>query len=1080
MLKVTLLGQFSVNHDGTPVEINSRPAQILLAYLTIHKGKLHPRQQLAGYLWPESYESSARKNLRNAIWQLRKAIGSNFLLIDNGSIGFNTDTPHEIDTALLADERIESDTGALIRALSMYKGELLPGFYEDWIQSEREWLWSLFERRMQVLLERLIKAARWSEVESWAEYWIVRGHTPEPAYRALMLAHAASSNLAGMAIAYQRCVQALKVDLDVSPSTETQQLYQRLRLGDVPSNPMENSRYELARLPAYSELGQSFSVPAVPIHNLPPQLTPFVNRDKELTEIRQLLIGKSDIRLVTILGPGGIGKTRLALQVASSLKENFDHGVYFVPLAGIESPAHIIPTLIEHLSFHVHPGSEPKQQLLDYLREKQALLVVDNFEHLLAGAWQLAEILLAAPGVKIITTSHERLNLGGEAVYTLGSMQFPEMDDLHNALDYSAVQLLMHSAHMVRPDLEWASFELEEIVRICHLVQGMPLALVLAAGWLEALSFKEIADEIAKNLDFLESQAQDTPDRQRNMRAAFEYSWKRLPDEEQLAFMYLSVFRGGFTLQAAQAVAGVQVRTLRTLVNKSFLSRSPDGRYQVHELLRQYAQEYLEASTQFRNINRKHCNYFLETLQDLETNLRGADQLDAVEKIEADMENVRAAWNWAVQCKIAPEIGRAAESLYLYFVCRNRYQEGAEIFYSAREQLAPSPDHEASLALARVLSRYSFLLSFSSLDKESIPGDLEQGLVIAYQKQDLEEIAFNLLIQGCYHTHVTRDYAVAITRFEESLARFKIIEDRFYTAVVLLWLGEAYDCSNDLNAFTQATRECLDIALELGDSFISSYALNNLVNVSFCTGDYRSVEHYCHASLTNENKINLLLGLSETNTQLGVLRLLQGDLQAARDLVEQSLEMAKDIYYPRLKALALAGLGLEAGISGDYLLGRQLSQESLETPPADVLGFVLSSWGVALASCGMHDWEAGWRAVRECLSHANSLSSLAMLTWPLPVAAVLLAEEGQLEQAVEVLALASTHPLSPAKWMEQWAMLTRLRADLQAEIGPGNYMAAWERGKELDVTKVAAKLMEVASKPRQASRLQLQSEPLPT
>ncbi|MDQ4075154.1 MAG: protein kinase, partial [Chloroflexota bacterium] len=234
MLEINLLGRFEVRLDGEPLELSSHPAQTLLAYLLLNAGITHRREQVAGLLWPDSLDSSARKNLRNAIYQVRQAIGERYLLSDKRTLAFDTSAPHELDVARLEDSAVERDTEALMQAVALYQGELLPGFYEDWIQLERERLRALFERRAQRLLEQLETQGRWREVQQWAEHWIALGHVPEPAYRALMTACAAQGDLAGMASAYRRCVQALEEEVGVPPSPETQTLYERLSRGEVP------------------------------------------------------------------------------------------------------------------------------------------------------------------------------------------------------------------------------------------------------------------------------------------------------------------------------------------------------------------------------------------------------------------------------------------------------------------------------------------------------------------------------------------------------------------------------------------------------------------------------------------------------------------------------------------------------------------------------------------------------------------------------------------------------------------------------------------------------------------------------
>jgi DNA-binding SARP family transcriptional activator/tRNA A-37 threonylcarbamoyl transferase component Bud32 len=234
MLQASLLGQFDIRLDGQPADLSSQPAQTLLAYLLLNTGVAVRREQLAGLLWPDSLDSSARKNLRNAIWLVRKAIGDQYVVADKTTVAFDTTAPYELDVAILQEQPPDDDQTALIRAVSVYRGDLLPGYYEDWVQLERERLRGVFERRIQRLLDYLTDEGQWSEVQRWAEYWISLGYVPEPAYRALMVSHAARGDLSRMAAAYKRCVKLLEDELDVAPSAETQSLYQRLLQGEVP------------------------------------------------------------------------------------------------------------------------------------------------------------------------------------------------------------------------------------------------------------------------------------------------------------------------------------------------------------------------------------------------------------------------------------------------------------------------------------------------------------------------------------------------------------------------------------------------------------------------------------------------------------------------------------------------------------------------------------------------------------------------------------------------------------------------------------------------------------------------------
>jgi predicted ATPase/DNA-binding CsgD family transcriptional regulator len=314
-----------------------------------------------------------------------------------------------------------------------------------------------------------------------------------------------------------------------------------------------------------------------PANALPPEPTPFIGRVKELTEIRRLLDGT---RLLTLTGAGGIGKTRLALHAASDLRDEFENGVFFVSLAPISSGKHIVQAIAEAIGFPLSTDAAPIDQLLSHLRKRQILLVMDNFEHLPDGVDIVAEILQNAANVKILVTSRENLKLQGETVLVITGMGFPDQETSAGQQAYDAIELFLHSIRRIHPKFNPDVDDLNQLEHICRLVDGMPLAIELAAGWMNVLSPKELAIEIQQGLDILTSEMRDVPQRHHSMRTVFDQSWSLLDQTEREAFMRLSVFRGGFTREAGQAVAGTSLQSLAGLVNKSFLRHNPNsGRF---------------------------------------------------------------------------------------------------------------------------------------------------------------------------------------------------------------------------------------------------------------------------------------------------------------------------------------------------------------------------------------------------------------------------------------------------------------------------------------------------------------------
>ena len=457
MLDVRLFGKFEVSQDGRPVEIASRPVHSLLAYLILNAGVMVRREKVAGLLWPDSEEDNARHNLRQALWRLGKVIGKKYFLTDKVSVSFDSRADYTLDVATLLEEVTEEGTAdQLIRSVSVYTDTLLPGFYDDWVLLEQDRLQAIYENRMQLLLERLATEKRWRENREWAEMWIAQGRVPEAAYRALMTALAALGDRAGVSAVYQRCIEALKAEVGVEPSAETQDLYQRISSG--------KNLTELQEPPTRERITV----------RLPIQPTPFIGRKNDLKELSALL-SDPNIRLINIQGLGGIGKTRLAIETASSKRDSFADGVFFVPLAALDDP-NLIETSIRSV---IQISSQAKnqlgrnhqyKQLLYYLRDKKLLLVLDNLEHLLDGLSIISDILRSAPGVKIFTTSRQRLNLRGETVYTLDSMPVPVKTSEVAALmgqTNDAVQLFINSARLAQPKFELAADNLDAVIRVC-------------------------------------------------------------------------------------------------------------------------------------------------------------------------------------------------------------------------------------------------------------------------------------------------------------------------------------------------------------------------------------------------------------------------------------------------------------------------------------------------------------------------------------------------------------------------------------------------------------------------------------
>jgi predicted ATPase/DNA-binding CsgD family transcriptional regulator len=384
-------------------------------------------------------------------------------------------------------------------------------------------------------------------------------------------------------------------------------------------------------------------------HKLPIQSPPFIGRETELAEIK-IGLEQKDCRLLTLLGPGGSGKTRLGIEAARAQLGNFSNGVFFVNLAPVQKADKIPATIASVLGFSFYEDIPPFEQLLDYLRNKELLLLLDNFEHLLVGTNFIIEIIQIAPKIKLLATSRTSLALSGEHIYPVLGMAFPDEPPLVETIStqYSTVKLFETRARHRQPNFRLTDENIFDIVRICKLVVGMPLGVILAANWVRALSPGEIADELAQDLALLETELRDIPSRQRTMRNAFNYSWRLLSQKKRGILAALSVFRGGFTRKAAVKVTGATLPNLKSLIDQSMLYSTSTNRYEVHELLRQFAAEQLGVDPNIESqIRAQHGEFYIKNLTAWEYALQGSQQLVAQKEMVLDIDNIRAAWSWA-------------------------------------------------------------------------------------------------------------------------------------------------------------------------------------------------------------------------------------------------------------------------------------------------------------------------------------------------------------------------------------------------------------------------------------------------
>ncbi len=936
-LALFLLGQPRVECDGELIKVPLHKAIALLSYLAA-TGDRHSRDELAALFWPECDRDAALNTLRVNLHTLKKALGEGWLVVNRDVISLGGAPNLWVDVqhfnSLLAECRTHSHPAdqvciaclsPLTEAIQLYRGDFLAGFtlhdsvsFDDWQRLQTE----VLRHEATCVLKRLVHChsaqGEFSQAIAYAQRWLAFDPFHEPAHRLLMQLYIGSDQRHAALRQYEQYARLLKEELGEPPEELTAQLYQAIKENQLPS-PMV-----LSQLPSLAP--RLFTPPAHPI--------PFLGREKELADIAQLL-REPACRLLTLTGPGGIGKTRLALQVATENASAFPDGVWFVSLAALSSPELLASAIVEVLRLSLQGGSDLKIQLLNYLRERKALLILDNFEHLVEEADILSEILSRAPGIKILITSRERLNVQWEWLLEIQGLEFPK-DETTAIEGYSAVQLFLQSARRVHCDFTLLEKDQSSVVRICRFLDGMPLGIELAAAWTQMLSCQEIAQEIERNLDFLSVSMRDLPERHRSLRAVFDHSWNLLSDVERKAFKKLSVFRGGFQREAAEQVAGASLLLLSALAHKSFLHRPPAGRYEILEVLRQYAEEKLKESLQdWEETHDRHCGYYAAFLHVRESHLKGARQTEALGEIAEEIENVRAAWQWAVTHGKSQEIDQSQESLHLFYNIRNWFQEGAETLGKAAEKLRSmsddrgSPTEEQAVILGKLLSRQGYFCDrLWQFDKAKEL--LQTSLSIFHRLGARGETAFSLRSLARVALD-TENYAKARQLYQASLAVYLENDDRWGVARCLNSLGYIALRLEEYYEARRLLQEGVVISKEIGDQWGTAYCLNDLGFVALTLEEYQEAEHLLQDSLATYKGIGDRQGVATSLGYLGVVAVGMGEYHEARQNYKRSIATWQEIGYQQEVAYTFVDLGLVLYILGEYQEARNCLQEALKT-----------------------------------------------------------------------------------------------------------------------------------------------------
>jgi DNA-binding SARP family transcriptional activator len=919
-LSLSLLANFQVTLNGTAVShFRSDKERALLALLVLDSKRAYRRETLAGLFWGDQPQKLAFNNLRKTIHRLRQTLQDQvqpepFLLVTAKDVQWNPTASVWVDvwefTTLLEQSRRHPHRRPescqicqewLMTAVSLYHGNLLDGFalgdspaFDEWVAIRREALRAQALSVLNHLIAYYELTGQAEQTAALARQLLALEPWQESAHRTLMRLLAAAGKRGAAVAQYETCRLLLATELDLEPERETTALYEAIKAGEPVTS--QQSIRRSTQLPAAA--------------------TPFIGRNEELHHLRQKLL-HPDTRLLTLVGEGGVGKTRLALAAAAQVQHDFPHGTWFVDLAtlaeGEEMPpeaearleSRLVMAIAAALGLSLTGAQSPKVQLLTILKSWDCLLLLDNFETVLSGAILVSEILQATTGVVVLATSRELLQLQAEQVYRLGGLPLPPMN---GGIEETIVtdSILLFQTIAARSATLVPMETLPTICAICRFLDGIPLGIELAASWMARLTPAEILLSLQSHSNMLVLPYRDVPERHRSMQVVFAGSWRLLNPNQQIALAQASVFRGGFTRLTAQQVITVDWADVVSLVDKSLLRLGEDGRYSLHELLRQFAAAQL---TTLADTAHRHSHYYLSYLAQRATALWGREPQHALADLRSEFDNIHTAWHWAVAERQFDPLTQSLSGLVTYYARKGLFHEGIQVL---RDTLAAvqAEAYENSRSLQGWLHVEVARLLAAASQFETAKANAEAGCQMAITLNDAAMQGWGQF-RWARTLWMQAHFEASHTHLEEALAIAQSAALQRLEAECWLALSALADTHGGNYALAREHgRKALALFHHSGNRLGELRMLNLLGNFSWGVGDYALAQEYYEQSLQLGREVNSPSDEAAALANLGTVLREQGDYNHAPAYVEQGLRLFQEMRDLRREFVTLQNMSL--------------------------------------------------------------------------------------------------------------------------------------------------------------------------